>query len=416
MTELLLPAGSVEKMRYAFQYGADAVYLGLVDFSLRTMRKGEIITTDNLKSAIDEARSINKKVYLTLNIFAYDDDIKKLYSYIDIIREAGPHAVIVSDFGIFNIVKKELKNVDIHISTQTNILNSEAVKFWHDMGASRVILARELSFKQIENIRKNVQDIEIEMFIHGAQCMSYSGRCLLSDYMTGYERKANQGGCAQPCRWSYKLLEETRPNEYFEIIQDNKGSHILTTKDLCLVKYLKRLTDIGIDSFKIEGRTKSLYYVSAAAKTYRMVMDGKISADEGYIELLKIGNRGYTTGFFLGCNDSSTYSYDISKGLAGVDFLGIIQNKTDTGYEILMKNKIYLNDTVEIITPNYQSKVKVINIITKKEDTTVANTNDTVIMEFFSDNPDWEKEYNYALIRTTGIKNEILNKEKTLCE
>lgn len=416
MTELLLPAGSVEKMRYAFQYGADAVYLGLVDFSLRTMRKGEIITTDNLKSAIDEARSINKKVYLTLNIFAYDDDIKKLYSYIDIIREAAPHAVIVSDFGIFNIVKKELKNVDIHISTQTNILNSEAVKFWHDMGASRVILARELSFKQIENIRKNVQDIEIEMFIHGAQCMSYSGRCLLSDYMTGYERKANQGGCAQPCRWSYKLLEETRPNEYFEIIQDDKGSHILSTKDLCLVKYLKRLTDIGIDSFKIEGRTKSLYYVSAAAKVYRMVMDNKISVDEAYNELLKIGNRGYTTGFFLGHNDSNSYSYDISKGLAGADFLGIIQNKTDTGYEILMKNKIYLNDTVEIITPNYQSKVKVINIITKKEDTTVANTNDTVIMEFLSDNPDWEKEYNYALIRTTGIKNEILNKEKTLCE
>ena len=352
MTELLLPAGSVEKMRYAFQYGADAVYLGLVDFSLRTMRKGEIITTDNLKSAIDEARSINKKVYLTLNIFAYDDDIKKLYSYIDIIREAGPHAVIVSDFGIFNIVKKELKNVDIHISTQTNILNSEAVKFWHDMGASRVILARELSFKQIENIRKNVQDIEIEMFIHGAQCMSYSGRCLLSDYMTGYERKANQGGCAQPCRWSYKLLEETRPNEYFEIIQDDKGSHILSTKDLCLVKYLKRLTDIGIDSFKIEGRTKSLYYVSAAAKVYRMVMDNKISVDEAYNELLKIGNRGYTTGFFLGHNDSNSYSYDISKGLAGADFLGIIQNKTDTGYEILMKNKIYLNDTVEIITRN----------------------------------------------------------------
>ena len=261
MTELLLPAGSVEKMRYAFRYGADAVYLGLGDFSLRTMRKGDIITDENLKSAVDEAKSLNKKVYLTLNIFAYDDDIKKLFSILDIVASAKPHALIVSDFGILNIVKRELKNIDIHISTQTNTLNSEAVKFWRDLGANRVILARELSFKQIESIRKNVQDIELEMFIHGAQCMSYSGRCLLSDYMTGFERKANKGGCAQPCRWSYKLLEETRPNEYFEIIQDDRGSHILSTKDLCLVKYLKQLTDIGIDSFKIEGRTKSLYYV-----------------------------------------------------------------------------------------------------------------------------------------------------------
>ena len=377
MTELLLPAGSVEKMRYAFRYGADAVYLGLGDFSLRTMRKGDIITDENLKSAVDEAKSLNKKVYLTLNIFAYDDDIKKLFSILDIVASAKPHALIVSDFGILNIVKRELKNIDIHISTQTNTLNSEAVKFWRDLGANRVILARELSFKQIESIRKNVQDIELEMFIHGAQCMSYSGRCLLSDYMTGFERKANKGGCAQPCRWSYKLLEETRPNEYFEIIQDDRGSHILSTKDLCLVKYLKQLTDIGIDSFKIEGRTKSLYYVSAAAKTYRMVMDGKISADEGYIELLKIGNRGYTTGFFLGCNDSSTYSYDISKGLAGADFLGIVRSASDNGFEVLMKNKVYLNDEVEIITPNYSSKAKVLEIINdKREDNSVANTND----------------------------------------
>ena len=417
MTELLLPAGSVEKMRYAFQYGADAVYLGLGDFSLRTMRKGDIITDENLKSAVDEAKSLNKKVYLTLNIFAYDDDIKKLFSILDIVASAKPHAIIVSDFGILNIVKRELKNIDIHISTQTNTLNSEAVKFWRDLGANRVILARELSFKQIEAIRKNVQDIELEMFIHGAQCMSYSGRCLLSDYMTGFERKANKGGCAQPCRWSYKLLEETRPNEYFEIIQDDRGSHILSTKDLCLVKYLKQLTDIGIDSFKIEGRTKSLYYVSAAAKTYRMVMDGKISVDEGYIELLKIGNRGYTTGFFLGCNDSSTYSYDISKGLAGADFLGIVHGASDNGFEVLMKNKVYLNDEVEIITPKYSSKAKVLEIINdKREDNSVANTNDTVILRFECEDDSWQEEASYALIRTTGIKNENINKEKTLCD
>ena len=200
-----MPAGNIEKMRYAFTYGADAVYLGMVDYSLRTMRKGELITRDNLKIAVNEARRINKKVYLTLNIFAYDDDIKKLYEDIQIIQDANPNAIILSDFGIYNTIKKELPNIDIHISTQTNTLNSEAVKFWRDLGAKRVILARELSLRQIENIRKNVPDIELECFAHGSQCMSYSGRCLLSDYMTGHNRKANHGGCAQPCRWSYKL-------------------------------------------------------------------------------------------------------------------------------------------------------------------------------------------------------------------
>lgn len=417
MSELLLPAGSLEKMRYAFSYGADAVYLGIVDFSLRTMRKGDIITRENLKTAVEIAHGLNKKIYLTLNIFAFDSDIEKLYGEIETIKEANPDAVIVSDFGIYNLVKKELPDTDIHISTQTNILNSEAVKFWRDMGASRVILARELSFNQIEKIRKNVPDIEIEMFIHGAQCMSYSGRCLLSDYMTGYERKANQGGCAQPCRWSYKLLEETRPNEYFEIVQDDKGSHILSTKDLCLVKYLKQLTDIGVDSFKIEGRTKSLYYVSAVAGAYRKVLDGKLTPDEGYYELLKAGNRGYTTGFFLGKNDETSYSYDISKGLAGADFLGIVKEKENDRYKVLIKNKIHLNDEIEIITPNYSTRAKAVLIDNpKREFNDLANTNDEPFIKFEADSLDWEKEWERALIRTVGIKNMTLSKEKTICE
>ena len=408
MSELLLPAGSMEKMRYAYHWGADAVYLGLADFSLRTLRKGDIITAENLKSAVELAHKLNKKIYVTFNIFAYDDDIKKMYDHIDIIKDSNPDALIISDFGIYNIIKKEIKNIDIHISTQTNILNSEAVKFWRDMGASRVILARELSFEQIKEIRKNVQDIEIEMFIHGAQCMSYSGRCLLSDYMTGYERKANQGGCAQPCRWSYKLLEETRPNEYFEIVQDDKGSHILSTKDLCLVDYVKKLSELNIDSFKIEGRTKSLYYVSATAKAYRMVLDGKISEKEGYYELLKVGNRGYTTGFFLGKNDETSYSYDISKGLAGADFLGIVQDVCENLYKVLIKNKININDEIEIITPNFSTLAKVTKILNPKRETNeVANTNDEVLIEFETKDKSWEKEWDYALLRTVGIKNKV---------
>lgn len=418
MSELLLPAGSIEKMRYAFHYGADACYLGLVDFSLRTMRKGDIITKDNLKIATKIAKELNKKVYLTLNIFAFDNDIKKLYEILPVIEEAKPDALIISDFGILNVVKRELKNldIDIHISTQTNTLNSEAVKFWRDLGAARVILARELSLFQIEEIRKNVPDIELECFIHGAQCMSYSGRCLLSDYMTGNERKANQGACAQACRWSYKLVEETRPNEYYEIIQDDKGSHILSTKDLCLVKYLDELKNY-VDSFKIEGRTKSLYYVSATARAYRMVIDGKITPDDGYLELLKVGNRGYTTGFFLGNNDSTTYSYDISKGLAGADFLGIIQELTDNKIKVLMKNKVYLNDEFEIITPNYSTKAKVINIINNKRETNdVAHTNDVVLMEVETTNDDWKKEANFGLLRTIGIKDNSKEIKETTCE
>lgn len=406
MNELLMPAGSIEKMKYAFAYGADAVYLGLVDFSLRALRKGELIDETNLKTAVDIANSLNKKVYCTLNIFAYDDDIKKLNKTLEVIADAKPHALIISDFGIYRVIKENIPDIDIHISTQTNILNSQTVKFWQDLGATRVVLARELSYNQIETIRKNCPDIELEMFVHGAQCMAYSGRCLLSDYMTKGQRKANQGNCAQACRWSYKLLEETRPDEYFEIIQDDKGSHIMSTKDLCLVRHIKRLCDLGIDSFKVEGRTKSLYYVSAVAKTYRQVIDNKITPDEAFIELKKVGNRGYCEGFFLGDNNSESYSYNISKGLAGADFLGICQKQLeDNTFEFLIKNKILLNDEIEIITPNYKSLARVIKIShNKKGEASVANTNDEINLTFDCDNEEWKKEANFALIRTKGMK------------
>ncbi|MBR2068908.1 MAG: U32 family peptidase C-terminal domain-containing protein [Candidatus Gastranaerophilales bacterium] len=404
MNELLMPAGSIEKMKYAFGYGADAVYLGLVDFSLRALRKGELIDETNLKTAVEVANSLNKKVYCTLNIFAYDNDIKKLEQTLEIIKDAKPHALIISDFGIYRLIKKNIPDIDIHISTQTNILNSEAVKFWRDLGATRAILARELSFEQISEIRKNVPDIELEIFIHGAQCMGYSGRCLLSDYLTKGERMANQGNCAQACRWSYKLLEETRPGEYYEIIQDDKGSHIMSTKDLCLVNHIKKLCDLGIDSFKVEGRTKSLYYVSVVARAYRMLMDNKISKEEAFLELKKAGNRGYTEGFFMGNNNFESYSYDISKGLAGADFLGIIQEKiSDNTYKVLIKNKILLNDEFEIITPkeNYLAKAAKITH-PKLGETATANTNDETNITFDTDIP--IKDYNFALIRTRGMK------------
>lgn len=337
--ELLMPAGNLEKLEYAVRYGADAVYLGVVDFSLRAMRKGELITLDNLKQAVDLAHSLGAKAYVTLNIFAFNNDIQQLETCIDRFKDAKPDAVILSDFGVFNLVRKYMPEIPVHISTQTNTLNYESVKFWRDLGASRVILARELPIKDIAEIRKHVPDVELESFIHGAQCVSFSGRCLLSDYFSSGERKANHGNCSQPCRWSYKLVEETRPGQYYEINQDERGSHILSPKDLCLVKYLPQLIEAGVDSLKVEGRTKSLYYVSAVAKTYRNAIDEVMKnpnadLEKYFLELKKVGNRGYTTGFALGDNNGESYSYDISKGLAGADFLCEFKHERDDDFSL----------------------------------------------------------------------------------
>ncbi len=405
--ELLMPAGNLEKLEYAIRYGANAVYLGVVDFSLRAMRKGSIITLDNLNHAVELAHSLGAKAYLTLNIFAFNDDIKSLEENIEKFADAKPDAVILSDFGVFNLVRKYMPNVDIHISTQTNTLNYESVKFWKDLGASRVILARELPIKDIAEIRKHVPDIEIETFVHGSQCVSFSGRCLLSDYFTDGERKANHGNCSQPCRWSYKLVEETRPGQYYEINQDERGSHILSPKDLCLVEYIPQLIEAGVDSLKVEGRTKSLYYVSAVAKAYRNAIDDYMndnSADlsKYFIELQKVGNRGYTTGFALGENKPDSYSYDISKGLAGADFLCEFKGQENNGaYFVKVKNKMLKGDEVEIISPDEQFRATVDRIIDEEGDEIqVANTNADVWIEF-SNSP---KNYKYAMARTVGVK------------
>lgn len=405
--ELLMPAGNLEKLEYAIRYGANAVYLGVVDFSLRAMRKGELITLENLKDAINLAHSLGAKAYVTLNIFAFNNDIKQLESCIDRFQDANPDAIILSDFGVFNLVRKHMPNTPIHISTQTNTLNYESVKFWRDLGASRVILARELPIKDIAEIRKNVPDVELESFIHGAQCVSFSGRCLLSDYFTNGERKANHGNCSQPCRWSYKLVEETRPGQYYEIHQDERGSHILSPKDLCLVEHLSELIDAGVDSLKVEGRTKSLYYVSSVAKTYRQAIDECLknpSADlhKYFIELKKVGNRGYTTGFALGENKPDSYSYDISKGLAGADFLFEFKGvEKDGTYLVKVKNKVLLNDEVEIITPTEQFTTKVVEIKTEEgEPLDLGNTNADIYVKLEQAPID----YKYALARTVGVK------------
>ncbi len=406
--ELLLPAGNLEKLEYAVKYGADAVYLGVGDFSLRAMRKGELITLDNLVHAVDLAHSLDAKAYLTLNIFAFNNDIKLLESCIDRFKDAKPDGVIISDFGIFNLVRKHMPDTAVHISTQANTLNYESVKFWRDLGASRVILARELAIADVAEIKKQVPDIELECFVHGAQCVSYSGRCLLSDYFSDGERKANQGNCTQSCRWKYKLMEETRPGEYYEICQDNRGSHILSPKDLNLVKHLPKLIDAGVDSLKIEGRTKSLYYVSAVAKVYRAALDAlaknpNANLDEYFNELLKVGNRGYTEGFALGNNNGECYSYELSKGLAGADFLCEFWEQKDDFYLVKIKNKMHLGDEVEIMTPSEQFKTTVLEIKNEKDEALeLGNTNDEVYIRFSQPPAD----YKYAIARTLGIKGE----------
>lgn len=405
--ELLMPAGNVEKLKYAIKYGADAVYLGVVDFSLRAMRKGELITLENLKTAISTAQQMGAKAYLTLNIFGFNSDIKALESAMDVIADSNPNALIISDVGIMRLAKKYMPNTDIHVSTQANILNYEAVRFWQDMGATRAILARELPIKDVAEIKQKVPEMELECFIHGAQCVSFSGRCLLSDYMTNGERKANSGNCSQPCRWSYKLVEETRPGQYYEIEENEKGTHILSTKDLCLVKHLKEMIDAGIDSFKVEGRTKSLYYVSAVAKAYREAIDTVLTNPNAdmqpyYDELLKVGNRGYTTGFYLGEGyPKDGYSYDISKGLAGADFLCEFWGKEGDYYKIKTKNKFNKNEDIEIISPKEKFVTQVIEIKNSKgEELELANTNDELLVKLTKA----PEDVSFALARTVGIK------------
>jgi len=407
--ELLMPAGNLEKLEYAIKYGADAVYLGVVDFSLRAMRKGELITMDNLKQAIDLAHSFGKKAYLTLNIFAFNRDIKELEKCFDRIQDTNPDALIISDMGILKLAQKYMPNTQIHISTQSNILNYETVKFYQDIGASRAILARELPIEDVAEIKQRVPEMELEVFIHGAQCVSFSGRCLISDYMTNGERLANQGNCCQPCRWSYKLVEETRPGQYYEIEETNRGTHIMSTKDLCLVNHLDKLIDAGVDSLKVEGRTKSLYYVSAVAKTYRNAIDAvyndrSVNTTQYFNELLKVGNRGYTTGFYLGDGEypNDGYSYDISKGLAGADFLCEVWDKVDNSYKVKVKNKFYINTDIEVISPSESFITQAVEIKNDKDEILdFANTNDELFIQF----KDEIKDYKYAIVRTVGIKN-----------
>ena len=354
--ELLAPAGDMERLKAAIKFGADAIFLAGDNFGLRANAKN--FDRDGLVSAVDYAHNKGVRVHVTLNILPHDEDMTGLVDYLKFLDEIKVDALIISDPGIFSIAKKNT-NIDLHISTQASVTNSATVKFWHDMGAKRVILARELSYEEILKIKDEApEDMEIECFIHGAMCISYSGRCLLSNYMTG--RDANRGDCAQACRWKYSIQEETRPGEYYPIEEDGKGgTFIMNSKDLCLLDEIDKLIEAGIDSFKIEGRMKTAFYVATVIRSYRQVIDSyyngtfsKEIVDKYYNEITKASHRHFTKAFFYNKPGSDAQIYENSSYIRNYDFIATvidydIENKVAT---LEQRNRFFLGDEVEIFS------------------------------------------------------------------
>lgn len=356
--ELLIPANSPEVLKIAVIYGADAVYIGGEAFSLRAGAKN--FSIEEMKQSIEFAHSHNVKVYVTSNILAHNRDLDDVRKYFEELKQVNPDALIISDPAIFTIAKDILPDIDIHISTQANNTNYGTFNFWHGLGAARVVTARELSLEEIKEIRKNIpEDMEIETFIHGAMCISYSGRCLLSSFMAG--RDANRGQCTHPCRWKYVLMEESRPGEYMPVYENERGTYIFNSKDLCMIEHIPKLIEAGIDSFKVEGRMKTALYVATVARTYRMAIDDYKKSPEYYAgrldyyreEISKCTYRQYTTGFFFGKPDENTQIYDSNTYETNYIYLGIIDGKKEGyGYRIEQKNKFTCGEEIEVMKPS----------------------------------------------------------------
>ncbi|MDD6102914.1 MAG: U32 family peptidase [Clostridiales bacterium] len=360
--ELLIPAGSLEVLKVAIDYGADAVYIGGEMFSLRAKAKN--FSAEDMACGIEYAHSFGKKVYVTANITAHNEDIESIYDYFNELNELGPDAVIVSDPGVFMIAKEILdSSIDIHISTQANNVNYLTYKFWFNQGASRVVSGRELSLKEIRELRDNIPDeLEIETFIHGAMCISYSGRCLLSNFMTG--RDANKGACTHPCRWKYAVVEENRPGEYFPVFENERGTYVFNSKDLCMIEYIPELVDAGIDSFKIEGRMKTALYVACVTRTYRKAIDDYFISKDIYEsnmewyreEISKCTYRNFTTGFFFGKPGPDSLVYDNNVYQRNYTYLGIIEEVFEDGsFLITQRNKFCVGDVIEVMTPDFEN-------------------------------------------------------------
>jgi len=383
--EVLSPAGNLEKLKFAVDFGADAVYLGGKLFNLRA--KAGNFTIEEMAEGIDYAHERGVKVYVTLNAFARNQDFKAIEEFVDAVKALSPDAFIVSDLGVLKTVKERAPEIDVHISTQANTTNYRAVEVYKSLGASRVVLARELSIPEIREIKERVPDMEVEVFVHGAMCMAYSGRCLLSNYLS--YRESNKGACSQSCRWKYYVVEETRPGELYPIEEDENGTYIFNSKDLCALPVLDELIDAGVDSLKIEGRVKSAYYVAVTTSVYRRAVDLILSDREAFRrelpslleELEKVSHRPYTLGFLKGENENLQH-YETSSYIRNYKFLGIFKNGL---WQV--RNKVRVGDEVEIFTPSAEClklKVQGIKVLKKGEpvDSDSANPNQQAVITF----------------------------------
>ena len=374
--ELLIPASSLEVLKTAVIFGADAVYIGGEAFGLRAKAKN--FSMEEMKEGIEFAHERGVKVYVTANILAHNYDLAGVEEYFKELREIHPDALIIADPGVFSIAKRVCPEIERHISTQANNTNYETYRFWYGLGAKRVVSARELSMEEIRQIRANIPDeCEIETFIHGAMCISYSGRCLLSNYFTG--RDANRGACTHPCRWKYAVVEETRPGEYMPVYENERGTYIFNSKDLCMIEHIPEILESGIDSLKIEGRMKTALYVATVARTYRKAIDDCLQSRELYEKNLpwyleQISNctyRQFTTGFFYGKPDENTQIYDSNTYVKEYTYLGIVGEVTDEGLcRIEQRNKFSEGEEIEIMKPDGENiTTKVLQILNEDGET-----------------------------------------------
>lgn len=355
--ELLIPASSLEVLKTAVIFGADAVYIGGEAFGLRAKAKN--FSMDEMREGIAFAHAHDVKVYVTVNILAHNNDLLGVRQYLTELKEIKPDGLIIADPAIFEIAGEVCPEIERHISTQANNTNYGTFNFWYKQGASRVVTARELSLEEIKEIRANIpEDMEIETFVHGAMCISYSGRCLLSNYMVG--RDANQGACTHPCRWKYSIVEETRPGEYYPVYENERGTYIFNSKDLCMIEHIPELIESGVDSLKIEGRMKTALYVATVARTYRKAIDDYKKDPELYRQnmpwyLDQISNctyRQFTTGFFFGKPNEDSQIYDSNTYVKEYTYLGIIGEERDGTYRIEQRNKFSVGETIEVMKPN----------------------------------------------------------------
>lgn len=371
--ELLIPAGSLDVLKTAVIYGADAVYIGGEAFGLRAKAKN--FTKEDMKEGIAFAHERGVKVYVTANILAHNEDLPGVEEYFEEMKEVRPDALIISDPGVFAIARRILPDMELHVSTQANNTNYGTFLFWHSQGAKRVVTARELSLKEIKEIRDRIpEDMEIESFIHGAMCISYSGRCLLSNYFVG--RDANQGACTHPCRWKYSVVEETRPGEYMPVYENERGTYIFNSKDLCMIEHIPEMIEAGIDSFKIEGRMKTALYVATVARTYRRAIDDYLESPEKYranmewykAEIGKCTYREFTTGFYFHKPDSTTQIYDSNTYVKNYTYIGTVETVFEDGsFQMEQKNKFTVGETIEIMKPDGRNLAVTVEEIRNEE-------------------------------------------------